>query len=52
MEKDWQIGFKVKGLGAPERDLIFNNDILIRESPNSDSSYVFLKFKVSKARKH
>jgi hypothetical protein len=47
LEKDWQIGFKVKGLGAPERDLIFNNDILIRGSPNSDSSYVFLKFKVA-----
>lgn len=42
MSEDWQIGFKAKGLGAPEKEMVFNN-ILIRGAPSSDSSYVFFK---------
>lgn len=44
MSEDWQIGFKVKGLGAPEKEIVFDDYILIRGVPRSDSSYVFFKF--------
>ena len=44
MPEDWQIGFKVKGLGAPEKEMVFDGYILIRGAPRSDSSYVFFKF--------
>ena len=44
MSEDWQIGFKVKGLGAPEKEMVFDDYILIRGAPRSDSSYVFFKF--------
>lgn len=43
MSEDWQIGFKVKGLGAPEKEIVFDDYILIRGVPRSDSSYVFFK---------
>lgn len=44
LPKNWQIGFKVKGLGAPEKEIVFNDYILVRGVPWSDSSYVFFKF--------
>jgi len=44
LPEDWQIGFKVKGLGAPEKEMVFDGHILIRGAPQSDSSYVFFKF--------
>ena len=43
LSEDWQIGFKVKGLGAPEKEMVFDDYILIRGVPRSDSSYVFFK---------
>lgn len=43
MSKGLQIGFKVKGLGAPEKEMVFDDYILIRGVPNSDASYVFFK---------
>ena len=45
MSKELQIGFKVKGLAAPEKDMIFHDYILIRGVPFSDASYVFFKVK-------
>lgn len=44
LPEDWQIGFKVKGLGAPEREIVFDDYILVRGVPGSDSSYVFFRF--------
>ena len=46
MSEDWQIGFTVKGLGAPEKESVFNDYILIRGVPHSDLSYVFFKFEL------
>ena len=44
MSEDWQIGFKVEGLVAPKKEIVFSDYILIRGVPRRDSSYVFFKF--------
>ena len=46
MSKDWQIGFKVKGLGAPEKEIVFDDYILIRGVPHTDASYVYFKVSI------
>lgn len=43
MPEDWQIGFKVKGLIAPEKEIVFGDYILVRGIPPSDDAYVFFK---------
>jgi len=43
MTRDFQIGFKVKGLIAPEKEIVFNNHLLIRRIPSSDDAHVFFK---------
>lgn len=44
MSEEWQISFKVKGLRAPEKEIVFDDNILMRGVPRSDSSYVYFKF--------
>jgi hypothetical protein len=48
LSKDLQIGFKVKGLGAPEKEMVFDDYVLIRGVPHSDASYVFFKVAIQK----
>lgn len=46
MSEDYQIVFKVKGLVTPEKKIMFDDHILIRGIPGSDTSYVFFKVAV------
>lgn len=41
VSEDYQIGFAVKGLRAPD-ELLLNDNILIKGTPHDDA-YVFLK---------
>ena len=43
MSEDWQIGFKVEGLIAPEKGIVLDDHILVRGIPPSDDAYVFFK---------
>ena len=48
MSEDWQIGFWIKGLIAPEKEIVFDDSILVRGVPPSSDACVY--FKVAKQK--
>jgi len=48
LPEDWQFGFRVKGLIAPEKEIVFDDSILVRGVPPSADAYVFFKATIQK----
>jgi len=43
LSEDLQIGFKVRGLAVPKKEMVLNDWVLLRGVPDSYASYVFFK---------
>lgn len=48
MSEDWQISYWIKGLIAPEKEIVFDDSILVRGVPPSSDACVY--FKISKQK--